>query len=1191
MKERINLLARGILDMDVPQILIMPDRIEETIQAGSTGVWEFYVNSGNGLHIKGLAYTNHTRVTVATSAFGGLRNRISYEVDARYLEDGDTISGEFELVTNGGEKKLPFLFRVQLGVSGQTLAGLKTPEDFAKLAKEKPDTALRLFDYQDFTETCFMQDIYTRAIYDGLKGHGDRGNQLEEFLVALGLKKPVSFEVSRQLRKYDYPVDGAEGVIELRKNLWGFVSVEVKADGAFLEITKKHVSGRDFEQDICRIPYRILPERLHRGKNYGSIRLSTAKESWVVPFQVEGDETVDATYVSTFRFRQALIRFVSLRLEEACNRSDREVLCQRMLQELDIMQNVPGDKNLAALWMAETLLRTGKEEQASRILEECRNEILLSRRDMIEHYCFYQYLCQKLKPNSGQKESLLRMVKKQLAEGKYPFLFFIRLELDETVKETPYTFLGDIRRLYENGFHSPFLYLHAYRLFQNHPEFLQRMDDFTIQVLHFAAKKEIVEEKMAVRIAKMAGSEKHYQMWLHRLLEQLYQKYPRKEILAAVCCMMIKGECKQAEDFKWYEKALASKINLTRLYEYYLYSLPDHYDHLLPKEVLLYFSYANTPDETTRSALYQNILQFMKPSSKIYQTYERDMEQFAMKQLFKSQISSSLAVIYDHMIFKDMIDKPVAKVLPAILRSYRILCRNQQMKYVVIRYEELTKEDVYLLSDGIAFVPLFSDKAVILFQDAFGNRYYDVSYIKIPVMNKPELLDQCFQINPEHSMLSLTACRTIISQDSINEKQVHVLERAIKELPFNELYRKVLLGNVIHYYRNLAGEENSRTSECAYLLTLDTMAMSRKERILVCETLISQNYLEEAYHMLKTYGWESIGSYYLAKLCGKMILQNLFDEDEFLLKLSFQVFTAGKADSVLLDYLCEHFNGNSSQMFKLLSQAASARVELYDLDERLLCQMMFSGNVKRLEQTFSFYSKRKRLNETVMKAYFTVKSIGYFLKHEPADEKVFAYLESTVNRAEDMEKVSQIYLLALTKYYSECRELENDQKALCKRMVELLIKEGLIFPYTKKLSSFVRIPQYIRDKAMICFEGSKEDQLELFIRILPDEESFHREELRRIYEGIFVCQKVLFEGEKLEYKIYRYEKDEGEKMKAAEGSILYELSGSDIKESRFARLNDMGLCLSMKEENGLKKSMQEYLTQNAALEELFPAAE
>ncbi|MCI8950459.1 MAG: hypothetical protein HFG49_10540 [Lachnospiraceae bacterium] len=1191
MKERINLLARGILDMDIPQILLMPDRIEETIQAGSTGAWEFYVNSGNGLHIKGLAYSNHTRVTVATSAFGGLRNRISYEVDARYLEDGDTIKGEFDLVMNGGEKKLPFVFHVRLGVSGQTLAGLKTPEDFAKLAKENPDTALRLFDYQDFTETCFMQDICTRAIYDGLKGHGDRGNQLEEFLVAMRLKKPVSFEVSRQLRKYDYPVDGAEGEIELRKSMWGFVSVDIQADGAFLEVQKKHISGRDFQQDVCKIPYRIVPERLHKGNNFGSIRLNTAKESWVIPFQVEGDETEDASYVSSSRFRQAFLRFISLRLEEALGGTDSSELCQRMLQELDIMQNVPGDKNLAVLWMAETLIRIGKEEQALRRLEECRNEILLSRRDMIEYYCFYQYLSQKLKPNPSQKESLLRMVKKQLSAGKYPFLFFIRLELDDTVKETPFTFLGDMKQLYENGFHSPFLYLHAYQLFKTHPEFLQRMDEFTIQVLHFAAKKEIVDEKMAVRIAKMAGSEKYYQIWYHRLLERLYQKYPKKEILSAVCCMMIKGECKKAEDFKWYEKALDSKINLTRLYEYYLYSLPEHYDRLLPKEVLLYFSYADAPDDTCSSALYQNMLRFMKPSSKIYQTYERDMEQFAMKQLFQSRISSSLAVIYDHMIFKDMIDKPVAKVLPAILRSYRIFCRNRQMKYVVIRYEELTKEDAYVLSDGIAFVPLFSDKAVILFQDAFGNRYYDVSYMKTPVMNKPELLEQCFKVNPEHAMLCLAACREISAQDSINEKQVLVLERAIKELPFNELYRKVLLGSVIHYYRNLVEEENSRTSECAYLLTLDTKTMSKKERVLVCETLISQNYLEEAYHMIKTYGWEAIGHRFLAKLCSKMILQSLFDEDVFLLKVSFLVFKAGKADSVILDYLCEHFNGNSSQMFKLLFQSSSAKVELYDLDERLLCQMMFSGNVKRLEQTFSFYSKRKRLNETVMKAYFTVKSIGYFLKHEPADEKVFAYLESTVNRAEDLEKVSQIYLLALTKYYSECRELELDQKALCKRITDLLIKEGLIFPYTKKLSSFVRIPQYIRDKAMICFEGNKEDQLQLFIRILPDEESFHREELRRIYEGIFVCQKVLFEGEKLEYKIYRYEKDEGEKIKAAEGTILYELSDGEAKETRFASLNDMGLCLSMKEEKGLKKSMQEYLMRNAALEELFPVVE
>ena len=101
----------------------------------------------------------------------------------------------------------------------------------------------------------------------------------------------------------------------------------------------------------------------------------------------------------------------------------------------------------------------------------------------------------------------------------------------------------------------------------------------------------------------------------------------------------------------------------------------------------------------------------MNPSSRLYQSYERDMEEFAMDQLFKSRIDSRLAVIYDHMIFKEIVDEPVAKVLPAILRSYRISCKSRKMKYVIIRYEELEKEDAYLLADGVAYVPLFSSAA------------------------------------------------------------------------------------------------------------------------------------------------------------------------------------------------------------------------------------------------------------------------------------------------------------------------------------------------------------------------------------------------------------------------------------------------------------------------------------------------
>lgn len=39
---------------------------------------------------------------------------------------------------------------------------------------------------------------------------------------------------------------------------------------------------------------------------------------------------------------------------------------------------------------------------------------------------------------------------------------------------------------------------------------------------------------------------------------------------------------------------------------------------------------------------------------------------------------------------------------------------------------------------------------------------------------------------------------------------------------------------------------------------------------------------------------------------------------------------------MILDYLCEHFNGTVSQMYEVLIQGVREHVETYDLEERLL---------------------------------------------------------------------------------------------------------------------------------------------------------------------------------------------------------------------------------------------------------------
>ena len=112
MRERINRLARGIVDAELPKLFLSPVKVEETLGSDTIYKRELYLSSENNLSIKGLAYSTHSRVRIASRSFGGLRNHIVYEVDTSWCENGDVIRGTINLVTNGGELEVPFLFCV-----------------------------------------------------------------------------------------------------------------------------------------------------------------------------------------------------------------------------------------------------------------------------------------------------------------------------------------------------------------------------------------------------------------------------------------------------------------------------------------------------------------------------------------------------------------------------------------------------------------------------------------------------------------------------------------------------------------------------------------------------------------------------------------------------------------------------------------------------------------------------------------------------------------------------------------------------------------------------------------------------------------------------------------------------------------------------------------------------------------------
>ncbi len=1212
MRERINRLAKGLLDPEALRLVISPEELTDTVYAGEVTRKTITVADEESRFVKGLVYSSNIRVRVANNAFGGVRNRITFEIDSMYLTQKDVITGAFYLVTNAGERKVPYSFSIAVEASGRTLESLNTVEDFAELARKDQETALRLFEYQDFVEAPFMQDIHTRALYDGLKSRGNRQNLLEEFLVALKAKEPVRLEVESHHLSFERQEKPTKQWLEVHASTWGYVQFQVSADGDFLELPKKFFTLQDFKDGVCQVGYIVNPARLHGGRNLGAFLIATIRDFQLVHVEAQGGDEELRLPRSTDR--ENLGHYLALRLQyelELLKQREKEngwqrqelpegsrqegssagkLLMGQMRQETENLRRANGETPLIVLLQAELAILEGQDSRADGLLENRRGELLDLRRDKPELYCFYQYLLHIQNKKEGQKESLVRLVKRCLLdENGHPYLFLLWLKLEPGLRENPAELLERMRRFFEQGCSSPFLYAQAFFLYRKEPHLIHRLGKFEIQVLNFAIRRELLERDVAVRISELAGAVKTYSRSGYRLLAALYEKYPEKEFLSAVCGMLIRGDCRDEKYFPWYEKALKAGVSLTGLYEYYLYSIPKDYPYLLPKEVLLYFSYEKSMDDYSRSLLYMNILKYMNQDSELYKQYERDIEKFTMEQLLSARVNRRLVVLYQHMLYKEMIDQRVARVLPAVLRSCRIKIDNPNIKYVVVCYEELEEEDAFLVKDGMAYVPLFREHSVILFQDGFGNRYANISCEKLLAMEKKdvrELLDRCYEVYPGHEMLRLQECGDIVDKGVSGEEDVMTLERISSDLKFKSLYRRRILSRIIQYYQSRAETEgNAAAGGGEYLLGINMDRLTRKERVGICETLIQQDYVKEAWARILRYGSEDIKKTRLLKMCSQMILQQIFDEDEPLLTLACDLFSKGKHDGVMLDYLCEYFNGSGKQMYKILNQAVRERVEVYDLPERLLAQQLFTGETDRMDQVFDWYAAGKKTGETLVKAYFTMKSSEYFLKGCPTKDRVFEYLEGAIEGITDFDKVPVVYLLALSRYYATLPVLEGHRLKMCQAAVGYLMSEGMVFSWFRDLGKWIPMPDSIMEQVMVEYQGDRNSTPALQVRILPEEEEYHWEEMRRVYPDIFVRQKVLFEGEILEYRVY--EKKEETLTLVKEGSLSWEPDGQKKEGSRFVSLNEIGLCLALKEEGALKEKMRCYVEDSVVMEELF----
>ncbi len=648
------------------------------------------------------------------------------------------------------------------------------------------------------------------------------------------------------------------------------------------------------------------------------------------------------------------------------------------------------------------------------------------------------------------------------------------------------------------------------------------------------------------------------------------------ELLEELCILLIQDNDYSCFAFCAYEEAVRRSLKLTRLYESYMHSLRREPDGPLPVQVLLYFSYENNLTPYERDILYENILLYQNTSSEIYRAYEPQISEYAVISLFKKRMNRRLAVIYDRMIYESMIDRKSAAILPDILKSCLIATDEPKAREVIVRYPELITEEKYRIFGGEACIPIYFSNAMIYFKDIYGNKLQNVKYTKSELMNRPSLISLSFEIYPMHPMLRLSAVKEILRTGITDEGREKILRDAVRYMPLSNFFKQEVI-------KLLA----LNTTSSDWLIDVNTDELSDEVRACVFRLYVKTEHYIEAYRMLRKYGAEIGDKENCEKLISSMAKLDLLPisqngPDSFFIAILKKLFDEATEDTSVLGLLSEYYEGDTEDMFSLLEYCAKRNVNISPIAEKVLLAKLFAGTRLHMDEAFLLYLQSCIQKETLVKAYLSIRSYDYFVSEEDVSDILFDALYSYIRRTDQFDKLPELYILALTKHFSQMNELNAEETELCQKLTDYLIENGYVFYYTKKLKNKINIPAEICNRYYIEYHGSRENAPRLVFKISTDDK-YREISMNRIYQSVYVKDIVLFVDEKLHYMIY----DDSISDKPVQEGAISVKKVHESDDGRYARLNLMSKKLRDGDRYGIKEDILLYILEDGINREIF----
>ncbi|RDU22314.1 DUF5717 family protein [Anaerosacchariphilus polymeriproducens] len=1186
MYRSIKELANGIFQYEKPRIKLSDNQIILNIPSGSVGKGKVQIQEAGGNKIKGIIYSSNPRMICLVTRFEGENVEIPYEYDTKGLVGGDVQKGKFYIVSNGGEYTIPYEIMVESVFEVSSIGEVKNLFHFANLAQTNWDEAFRVFYSKEFAQIFEKNEREYKLLYESFSSSAKNEQNMEAFLIAINKKSKVEFQLDNANPEimFENLEENISEKIVITKNNWGYLYLEVKTDMPFIQISKSVIQTNDFVGKSCIFEYIIEFDKLHAGKNFGKITFSSAHQSisYTICVKKEKDEAERTkTKENSINLRKLLNRYIQFRMKSI----SAATWAKDSLTYLERLHNLEEDNHWYELFQAQVRIINQQVDDARWLLERYALENEKNEQNP-DQYGYFLYLTTLCNPEKEYINKITQEVQMLYQRNRSSWrLLWILLYLDEELENNRNKKLQEIEQQIEMGCSSPVLYIEAYYVLLQDSYMLNRLGKAQLKIISWIIKQGALNQEMAGQLFHLASREKKFSPLFYRILDIACEKYGNKEHVGILCGYLIKNDMCHSKYFKWYAKAVEYDLRITRLYEYFMMSLVENEEIEIPQIVLMYFQYNNQLDYRRKAFLYAYIIKNKERHEEIYRNYRPIIERFTIDQILEQHLNENLGYLYKNILTDKMLTVELATALSHLLFMHKIICTNNNMKYIVVSHSALEKEQVVPLIDGKAYISIFTDDYEIMFQDKYNRRYgKEISYQSESLLPRDSLYQECLKLYPYSVELALYYFEQKKTFKIQEENNLNILFFIEKSSLIKDKFKKDIRTEIIQYYYQNYGEYTERAEE--FFLQLDDSKLDISERAKVIEILIMNRQYEKAMEKISQNGWHRISAKLLLRLCTNFIIteEEQSNENEFLVTLVYACVKKGKYNDIILKYLVKYFQGTLSQMIEIWELAKQFETETIELSQRIIIQILFTKEyTSKTDKIFEDYY-HNGAGKVIKIAYFAYFSYEYFVRQKRLPENFDNYLLKEYLRKEELNEICKLCLL---KSLSE-KQLNEQEENVVKELLEEYIGRDLYFKFYQNFPINITNRYQLNDKLFIEYSTNPKSRVEIHYMLHSQENknsSFIVEDMPLMYEGIFVKMITMFFGENLQY--YITEISDKEEVISECTSINKSDLPVEQKESKYDLLNEIILSVTLQDDHTMIHMMERFMEREFMSKHVF----